>query len=137
MFERIVLAVDGSAQSGKAAVVASELAVGTGGEVLVLHVSEHATGRGMAFSVETPAEAVELVDGVVRELKDRGIGARGEVREALRGHTPRVIVDAAEEFDADIVVMGSRGLTDLSGLIMGSVTHKVLHLSHCPVLVVR
>jgi nucleotide-binding universal stress UspA family protein len=39
--------------------------------------------------------------------------------------------------DADVIVMGSRGLSDVRGMLVGSVTHKVLHLVHRPVLVVR
>jgi nucleotide-binding universal stress UspA family protein len=53
------------------------------------------------------------------------------------GRAARVILELASAEGADVIVLGSRGLSDLAGLVLGSVTHKVLHLAHCPVLVVR
>jgi nucleotide-binding universal stress UspA family protein len=47
------------------------------------------------------------------------------------------IPEIAKNEKADLILLGSRGKTDLEGLIIGSVTHQVLHLSPCPVLVVR
>lgn len=46
------------------------------------------------------------------------------------------IVETAEAEKCDLIVMGSRGLTNLQGLILGSTVHRVLHLAKCPVLVV-
>jgi nucleotide-binding universal stress UspA family protein len=46
-------------------------------------------------------------------------------------------VDAARAHDAGVIVMGSRGRSDLAGLVLGSTAHKVIHLSDRPVLVVR
>jgi nucleotide-binding universal stress UspA family protein len=46
-------------------------------------------------------------------------------------------VQDAREHDVDVIVMGTRGLTDLTGLVLGSTAHKVIHLADRPVLVVR
>jgi nucleotide-binding universal stress UspA family protein len=137
MFEKIVLAVDGSAPSDRATATAADIAKGFGSEIIVLNVREtEIFWRGMA-ELETVGEASDLVDNTVRRLKDAGISARGEVHPALYGQAARVILELASEEGADMVVLGSRGLSDLAGLVLGSVTHKVLHLAHCPVLVVR
>jgi nucleotide-binding universal stress UspA family protein len=48
-----------------------------------------------------------------------------------------LVVAAADQLAADVIVMGSRGRSDLTGLLLGSVTHKVLQLANVPVLVVR
>ena len=137
MFETILLAVDGSEHSRKAVTVAGDLSRRYGGEVIVLHVREHEVTWGADIDVETAAEARSLVDDVVRELKDEGTNVRGEVVRVPLGQTPRAILDLAREEGAGLIVMGTRGLSDWSRLLMGSVAHKVVHLSEVPVLVVR
>ena len=49
----------------------------------------------------------------------------------------RVISETAKIEGINLIIMGSRGKSDLAGLILGSTTHKVLHTAPCPVLVVR
>ncbi len=55
----------------------------------------------------------------------------------IGGNTAEVIAETVTGEGCDLVVMGSRGRSDLEGLLLGSVTHKVLHISPRPVLVVR
>jgi nucleotide-binding universal stress UspA family protein len=136
MFETILLAVDGSEPSNRAVGTALDLATKLGSELIVVHVREHETGR-MAREPGPSDEAEELVDETVRKVKNAGVSARGEVHTAVFGRAARAILEVANESGASMVVMGSRGLSDLAGLVMGSVTHKVLHLARCPVLVVR
>lgn len=137
MFERILLAVDGSEHSARAVPVAGDLARRYGGEVVVLHVREHEVTWGADIDVETADEARELVDGVVRELKDVGTNVRGELVRVPLGQTPRAILDIARDEGVGLIVMGTRGLSDWGRLLMGSVAHKVVHLAEVPVLVVR
>jgi hypothetical protein len=62
-------------------------------------------------------------------------------REAMHafsfGYAAREIVDDAIEHDADVIVIGSRGRSDLVGFILGSTAHKVMHLTDRPVLIVK
>jgi nucleotide-binding universal stress UspA family protein len=53
------------------------------------------------------------------------------------GDPAQRILKAAEAENADLIVMGSRGFSDLKGLVVGSVSHKVSHLATCPVMSVR
>ncbi|HXF72562.1 MAG TPA: universal stress protein [Actinomycetota bacterium] len=131
MFERVLVAVDGSEPSRRAAEAAAELAAKVGAEVAVLHVLE------TDVDVETPAEAAALVEATVASFRDRGVRAEGEVARARIGQVPRVVVETARRRGADAIVMGSRGLSEWGGLFLGSVTHRVLHLAEVPVLVVR
>ena len=52
------------------------------------------------------------------------------------GHPSRTIVKFAKDKNADLIVVGSRGLGDIEGYLLGSVSHKVTSLSDCPVLVI-
>jgi nucleotide-binding universal stress UspA family protein len=86
---------------------------------------------------ETMDEARATVQAIVDKLTAAGVKAHGEVRNTLFGYAGREIVDDAIEHGVDVIVMGSRGRTDLAGLILGSTAHKVIHLADRPVLVVR
>jgi len=137
MFERILLATNGSPSSRKAADVAADIGQKYGAEVVVLHVREQKITKLGAYVVDQPYEDANFVDEIVRALKDAGVSARSEVQTAPLGGVPHVILEMAKELDAGLIVMGSRGVSDWEGLFLGSVTHRVLHLAQRPVFVVR
>ena len=137
MFKHILVAVDGSTYSQQALPTAIEVSRKFGSDVFVLHVSEHDRGRAVAFPLETPAEATQLVADAVKAIRDAGITASGELRNMAAGHVAKAIVETATAKNIDLIVMGSRGLSDVQGLLLGSVTHKVIQMAHIPVLVDR
>jgi nucleotide-binding universal stress UspA family protein len=137
MFEHILVAIERSSYSQGALPTAIEVAHKFEGDIFVLHVSEYGRGRAAAFSMETPADATRLVAEAVKTAQETGISARGELREAAAGNVAKAIVEAASANAIDLIVMGSRGLSDIQGLLQGSVTHKVIHLADVPVLVDR
>jgi nucleotide-binding universal stress UspA family protein len=136
MFERILVATDSSEPSTRAVEFAAGLARDHGSEMIVLHAVPRIVSRFGTSDLEEPDAARELVDGIVRDLKDRGLNARGEVVRVLEGHMARGIVESAASADADVILMGTRGRSDFGGLFLGSVTHRVLHLAEKPVIVV-
>jgi nucleotide-binding universal stress UspA family protein len=85
---------------------------------------------------DSPEAASRLVDEVVEELRQAGVAAEGSVRSTTAGPA-RAILEHARDLDATLIVLGSRGLGALGGLLLGSVAHKIIQLSSCPVLVVR
>jgi nucleotide-binding universal stress UspA family protein len=137
MFERIVLAVDGSEFAQRAVPVAADIASKYGSEVIAIHVVEEQLSRGGPIAYETTEEATKDADDAAKFLKDVGVSARAEARAALAGRAAQEIMDLATSEDAGLIVMGSRGMSDWQGLLIGSVAHKVLHLSSVPVLIVR
>ncbi len=139
MFSRIVLGVDGSNHAAKATDVAAGLAKAVGSEVLVLHVLERiaASKGGPATDLEIPRDAADLVDRTITRLKAEGANTQGKVVTAPSGRVVPEILSAADAFGADLIVVGSRGLSDFSGLLVGSVSHKLIQHASCPVLVVR
>ncbi|TMK44197.1 MAG: universal stress protein [Actinobacteria bacterium] len=137
MFERIMLATNGSASDRKAVDVAADIGKQHGAEVIVLHVREWRNTTLRAHEIEQPDEEADLVEEIVRALKDAGVSARGEVQAAPSGAVPHVILEMAKEFDAGLTVMSSRGLSEWDGLFLASVSHRVSHLAECSVFVVR
>ncbi len=142
---RILLAVDGSAESRLARQAAAELSEKTGAEVHVAHVlpsPERMYGPHF-YPVDVKGSLLERVEREAREFLGRqaekisSAGGRvGGVRLAS-GNAPAVIVKLAEELHADLTVLGSRGLGGVRRALMGSVSESVVRHAHNPVLVVR
>ena len=130
MFEQILLAVDGSEYDRKALGATKELAKLADATVRVVHVRQ-------SDVIEEREEASRLLDAVVADLVSGGIKATGTVRSSWTAFVALEILKEAEEWGAEVIVMGCRGVSDLAGLIIGSTAHKVLHLGQLPVLLVR
>ncbi len=137
MFERILVAIDGSKEGGKTVPVAMEMAQRFGSAVTVVHVREHTKyeGSDVDLGPETSAEA--LVEAVQIRFREVGIEAQGEIRRVSPGDTPQQIVDVAREAEADLIVLGTRGMTEWKSMLLGGVANKVVQHAHCPVLLVR
>ena len=125
---RLLLASDGSASSEAATDTALRLAgcCGVPATVLSVEVPKHAPARR--------AEARRIVERTVERLRAAGIQADGRVGQ---GDPPDVIMTAAGESGADLIVLGSHGRTGLGRLLVGSNSHAVIGRATCPVLVVK
>ncbi|HXZ74530.1 MAG TPA: universal stress protein [Streptosporangiaceae bacterium] len=138
MYETILMAVDDSDDAERVIDATRELALLSDGEVWVLHLREsQVMGRAGYMPMESAAEAQSIVEHAAQELHDSGVKAHYQVLHTICGRAGREIVNAARAHDAGVIVMGSRGHTDLVGVVLGSTAHKVIHLSDRPVLVVR
>jgi nucleotide-binding universal stress UspA family protein len=137
MFEKIVAAIDESANAERVLSAAQELATLSGGEVWVVHAVELEPSKFMTTAAETSEEARAVVDAAVQKLTSAGVTAHAEITHTVYGYAAREIVSLADAHDAGVIVMGSRGRGDLAGLLVGSTAHKVIHLADRPVVVVR
>ena len=137
MFETILVAIDHSDHSQHALSAAKDLATLAKGKVRVVHVREMSIGKPGPVPKEFTDEAQAIVDSALKVLADGGVTATGIVRSSHTGRVAAEIIEEADESGSSVIVMGTRGRTDLEGLVMGSTTHKVLHLGTTPVLVVR
>ena len=138
MYERLLVAIDHSEITERVLAAAQELASLSKGEVWVLHLREREVIPRMGLVAdETPDEASAQVQAAVDKLTEAGIKTHGEVRNTIYGHAAKEIIADAKENNVGAIVMGSRGRSDLTGLVLGSTAHKVIHLSDHQVLVVR
>lgn len=94
----------------------------------------------VAASIPFPEEVlVGVGNAIVDKAEDiaKQHGARKINRLILEGDAANTILFTAKDRDADLIVMGTRGLSDLKGLFVGSVSHKVSHLADCTCITVR
>ncbi|HYM91819.1 MAG TPA: universal stress protein [bacterium] len=142
---RILVATDGSAHALKAAELAARLARETrGAEVMLVNVGHIPTialggpGDGLV-DFAAMEDALEQAGRAILDQTNKafaGVDAR-VTRVYRRGDPTAEILKAGQEHKADLIVMGSRGLGQIGGLILGSVSERVLHGAHIPVLIVR
>jgi nucleotide-binding universal stress UspA family protein len=138
MYERVLVAIDHSEVAQRALAAAKDLALLSKGEVWVLHLREKEVIAQMGdVPSESEADAESPISAAVEALTKAGVTAHGEVRDTTFGHAAREIMEDAKEHDVGVIVMGTRGRSDLGGLLLGSTAHKVIHLADRPVLVVR
>jgi nucleotide-binding universal stress UspA family protein len=142
---RMLLATDGSPHAIRTAELAARLVRELReAEVVLLNVG-HIPTIAMAGPDEGVIDFQALEDG----LRQAGESTLEETAKAFVGIVVRVtrlyrrgdpageIIKAARELKADLIIMGSRGLGQIGGLILGSVSERVLHGAHGPVLIVR
>jgi len=137
----ILLATDGSPHADLAARVAVDLARSTGSRLHVVAVGrtfpaavydEYAESR----SEDLRREAQEVLDEQVRKIEESGGNvAVGHLK--MNEKRDEAIVHLAEDIDAGMIVIGSRGFGGMRRALMGNVADSVVRHAHCPVLVVR
>lgn len=136
MSKIVVMGLDGSQDSMRAIPYAVEQ-VGEGGKIVVVHVRELLVGRAGGLPLAPNEDEIET--GVRRQVNDlnaAGVASELKVISAVAGGPAHVIADVAREVNADVIVVGTRGHRQIASLIIGSVTHKLLHMTPCPVLAV-
>lgn len=145
MFKHLLLPTDGSPLSARAIDQGQALAKQLGARVSMITVLEPL--RAFNASSELLADVRESFEKGSREAADRALQAAADQAAALgvqasttvvTGSQPyRQIIDAASQGGCDVIVMASHGRRGVSGLLVGSVTQKVLTHSSVPVLVIR
>jgi len=139
MFERILLAVDGSEHALHAAKVAAELTRCMKSELRIV----------IAYDPIPPylgepnlQSAISARLNESQEILQKSLDAVGNVSaeihtELIEGNPAEAIIEVATTRKSDVIVMGSRGLGRLAGLVLGSTSQKVVSHAPCPVLIVR
>lgn len=112
-----------------------------GADLHVVHVGHLPTAYFMAFGAEplNTAEIMERARLAVWARLASHLGRRGVVVERidLEGYPPDTLVDYTKNVTAKRLIIGTRGRGEMAALVMGSTSHRALHLSDCDVLVVK
>ena len=135
---KILVPVDGSDASARAAKFAADAARHDGAIVTVLHVYDAPAVAAMGLVALSPTDVKKAQHSLAEGAFAKATAALGDVNAETRtelGNPVHVIVSLAKEYDQ--IVMGSRGLSTVKELLMGSVSHSVMMLAPCPVTIVR
>ena len=147
MYQRILIATDGTPLSNKAADHGIELAALAGAQVIVLKVVPRYPVSyfegGMSIPVKTVgnverqwADAAQaVVDKVKAAAEARGVKAKAVTK--MSDLVSESIIATAKKYKCDLIVMASHGRKGIKRVLMGSETTQVLTHSHIPVLVLR
>jgi nucleotide-binding universal stress UspA family protein len=138
MFKTIVLALDGSDAAKWGIPIATELAKLGEGRIVIAHVEERMATKGRAPQHADEDQIQAELQALVKDLESDGIEASIELGDVMAGGSgvAHAIADIAEKSNADLIVAGTRGHSLIEGLLVGSVTQRLLHLAKQPVLVV-
>lgn len=140
MFEKVLLAVDGSEHALHAARKAAELAkimnskefrIVVAYDPIPMYLGE----PNLQFAINARMdEAKSILKSAVEEVGSLPCTVNSEL---IEGDPATAIIDVANTRKSDIIIMGSRGLGTLAGLLLGSTSQKVVAHAPCPVLIVR
>ncbi len=138
MFKTIVVGVDGTERSEKAAVVAADIAQKYNARLILVYAYDPVPRYfGTEIYEEAVAQAIahgeEVLETTIAKLTE-GMDVEQEV---LEGPAAQAILNVVRAHEADLVVIGSRGLGEIAALALGSVGHKLIQQSPVPVLIVK
>jgi nucleotide-binding universal stress UspA family protein len=133
---KILLATDGSEATERATEAAVDLSTKSGSELHVVHVWHDVPGpyRHGFVKRELRRQGQEILDEQVRKIEDAG---RTVTKAHLRGgRTTDEVIKLGDELEADLLVVGSRGLRGMRRILIGSHSEDIVHHAHRAVLVV-
>jgi nucleotide-binding universal stress UspA family protein len=149
-FSKILVAIDGSEISMKAAVYAIDIVKKNRSQLIVLTVLEISTPRRISSSFitaptyglkeleEKRKEAQQWLDKFEKlAAKENNVKLKSEIIEDPISRVGSAIVTYAERENVDLIVIGSRGRTGFKKMLLGSVASDVVTYAHCPVMVVK
>ena len=134
MFERILLAIDDVNDCQAALDLVTNVAA-EGAEVRALHLRVHELSGYRWYSPESSDQASLVAEAATFELRMAGLAAGGTVRRVPVDRVAQAILAEAKGFDAQLIVLGSPRRGEVLARLFGSVTHRVIQRSRCPVIV--
>jgi len=146
MISNILIPVDGSDHSRKALELGCDIAKKYGAALHLMHITESPIRDqtlvlgGASVTLSASPEDLKRAGSKVLEYAQeyaQNHGVKEITTEVVGGSPAHQIVQSAKDIHADMIVMGSRGLSDLAGLLVGSVSHKVTNMATCTCITVK
>ncbi len=142
MYQKILVPLDGSAKAEEALIHAINLAKLTKGNITLLHVISELPpylDDGLGGAYQQVYQDLQMTGENILEKVQQKYASEGVVMESkiVWGNASEEICKESKENNYDLVVMGSRGLSEIKGFIMGSVSNRVVRHASCPVLIAR
>ena len=139
MYASIIVALDGSEQSMLALDHARPIAECFRSRLILVHAFPHTSDLRDSIEYNNLVslrikKGEEIIETARKLLGQTSIEVDEEL---LEGPAAEAILSAAATRNADLIVMGSRGMGSLKGIVFGSVSTKISHYAPCPVMVVR
>lgn len=139
MFKKILVPYDGSHHSERALETAIHMAKGDSAAIHVIYAYDKLPNYlgepNLQEVLNRVTEAAQaLMESAAQKAHDQGISITTDV---LEGPAAEAILRVAEAEEFDLIIMGSRGLGHLKGLLMGSVSERVMHQAKIPVMIMR
>ena len=136
MFKTIVWATDGSELADAALDYVRELARQDCSRIVAVHANEVMRGRSSGYpALADEPELEEKIGRQIEELSSVGIDATLLIRTGSKG-VATLIAEAADEVDADLIVVATHGAGGFTAALMGSVARALCHATKTPVLVI-
>jgi nucleotide-binding universal stress UspA family protein len=139
LFEKILIATDGSEKNKSAVEEAVKIARACGSTVYAIYVMDESL---MKSAIEVP-----IAEDLYRRIRDEGEKAVNRVKESaqgvnletfiLSGRPARVITEFAEQKAVDLIVVGTQGKSGIERFLLGSVADEVIRTADCPVLAIK
>jgi len=138
MFNHIIVAIDGSEHSNRAVNCARELAERFGASLWLVHAYPQTSDLR---SYDQFGKLIARRKRAGQSILDEALKILGEINceineELLEGPEAEAILSVAETQKVGLILMGTRGLSSLEGMLLGSVSRKVTHHASCPVMLV-
>ncbi len=143
MFDKMMVAIDQAEITNKLLDATVEIVRNKQTQVTLVHVSQEYVSNGMTYVPENFLEEIldemekaglEQLQQAKSKLKSAGINAETV---HLKGDPAHEILNYARDTEQQLIIIGSRGLRGIKEMMLGSVSHKVSQLSHCPVLIMH
>jgi nucleotide-binding universal stress UspA family protein len=137
MSKTIIWATDGSDAADRGLPYARLLAAKPDASLVVVHSEDYLVGPRVMGEIPVHADEPELkakIQSQVDALKEEGLTVSLRLVHGGAPGAAHAVADVARELDAELIIVGTRGHSPVVGLLLGSITQRLLHIAPCPVL---